>query len=54
MEKKNLSQQTAETLQNKILKEHSYKFGEKLPNENELARDLGISRTRQYRDSRLL
>ena len=45
MEKKNLSQQTAETLQNKILKEHSSKFGEKPPNENELARVLGISRT---------
>lgn len=45
MEKKNLSQQAAETLQNRIIKEHVYKFGEKLPNENELALDLGISRT---------
>lgn len=28
-----------------ILKEHIYKYGEKLPNENELSAKLGISRT---------
>ena len=36
---------TAETLQKMILKEHIYKYGEKLPNENELSAKLGISRT---------
>lgn len=45
MQTKNLSQQTAETLQNRITKQHIYKFGEKLPNENELSQELGISRT---------
>lgn len=45
MPKENLSQRTAEILQNMILKEHIYAFGEKLPNENELSESLGISRT---------
>ena len=45
MQKENLSQRTAETLQKMILKEHIYKYGEKLPNENELSAKLGISRT---------
>ncbi len=45
MQNKNLSQKTAEILQNMILHEHVYKSGEKLPNENELSEILGISRT---------
>lgn len=31
MQKENLSQRTAETLQKMILKEHIYKYGEKAP-----------------------
>lgn len=45
MQNENLSQRTAEILQNMILQEHIYAFGEKLPNENELSERLGISRT---------
>lgn len=45
MQKENLSQRTAEVLQNMILHKHVYAFGEKLPNENELSELLGISRT---------
>ncbi len=45
MQKENLSQRTAEVLKNKIIGEHAYRFGEKLPNENVLAETLGISRT---------
>lgn len=45
MSKTTLSQQTADTLRRKIFEQHVYKFGEKLPNENELAHSLGISRT---------
>ncbi len=45
MQKENLSQRTAEALKNKIIAEHAYQFGEKLPNENLLAETLGISRT---------
>ena len=45
MQNENLSQKTAEILQNMILHEHVYKSGEKLPNENELSEILGISRT---------
>lgn len=41
----NLSQRTADVLTKMILDEQRYKYGEKLPNENELAEDLGISRT---------
>lgn len=44
MQKENLSQRTAEALRNMIITEHKYKFGEKLPNENELSDELGISR----------
>ncbi|MDD3219855.1 MAG: FadR/GntR family transcriptional regulator [Lachnospiraceae bacterium] len=43
--KENLSQRTAETLKNMIIKDQVYQFGEKLPNENELSEKLGISRT---------
>ncbi|MBQ4572430.1 MAG: FadR family transcriptional regulator [Clostridia bacterium] len=45
MQKENLSQRTAETLKKMIIEEHKYKYGEKLPNENELSQELGISRT---------
>lgn len=43
--KSNLSQRTAEIIRNKINKEHIYKNGDKLPNENELSEELGVSRT---------
>lgn len=45
MEKKSLSQRTAERLYNRIAVEGAVPPGEKLPNELELARDLGVSRT---------
>lgn len=45
MQNENLSQRTAEILQNMIFEQHLYAFGEKLPNENELSERLGISRT---------
>lgn len=45
MQKENLSQRTAETLKRMIIEEHKYNYGEKLPNENELSQELGISRT---------
>ena len=45
MKKKNLSQQTAERLYNMIVVERHITAGEKLPNEVELARTLGVSRT---------
>ena len=45
MQKENLSQRTAETLKKMIVEEQKYKYGEKLPNENELSQELGISRT---------
>ncbi len=45
MQKENLSQRTAEALKKMILDDKVYKFGEKLPNENELSQKLGISRT---------
>ena len=45
MEKKNLSQQTADRLYNMIVVERRLAPGEKLPNEMDLARDLGVSRT---------
>ncbi len=41
----NLSQRTAETLKKMIVEEHKYNYGEKLPNENELSQELGVSRT---------
>lgn len=43
--KSNLSQRTAEIIRNNINKEHLYKAGDKLPNENELSDELGVSRT---------
>lgn len=45
MQKENLSQRTADALRAKIAEEHIYQFGEKLPNENVLSEELGISRT---------
>lgn len=44
-EKSNLSQRTAEILKKQILDEHKYDYGQKLPNENELSEELGVSRT---------
>lgn len=44
-EKENLSQRTADKLKTLILDKEIYKFGEKLPNENVLSEELGISRT---------
>lgn len=41
----NLSQRIAETLKKMIIEEEKYKYGEKLPNENELSQELGVSRT---------
>jgi len=41
----NLSQRTADNLRNLICRDHIWKFGEKLPNENELSAKLGVSRT---------
>ena len=43
--KSNLSQRTAEIIRDNINKEHLYKAGDKLPNENELSEELGVSRT---------
>ena len=40
----NLSQRIAETLKKMIVEEHKYNYGEKLPNENELSQELGVSR----------
>lgn len=45
MEKKSLSQQTAERLYTMIVVERRLSPGEKLPNEVDLARELGVSRT---------
>ena len=44
MERKNLAQQTAERLYSRIVLEKGMTAGEKLPNEVELARELGVSR----------
>ena len=44
MEKKSLAQQTAEGLYSRIVVEKGLKPGEKLPNEVELAGELGVSR----------
>ncbi len=41
----NLSQRTAETLKRMLVEEHKYNYGEKLPNENELSQELGVSRS---------
>lgn len=45
MEKQSLSQQTAQRLYNRIVIEREMAPGEKLPNELELSRSLGVSRT---------
>ena len=45
MEKKNLSQETAHKLYTQIVVERRLATGEKLPNELELAKELGVSRT---------
>ena len=45
MEKKSLSQQTAERLYTMIAVERRLAPGEKLPGEVELAKELGVSRT---------
>ncbi len=45
MEKQSLSQQTAQRLYNQIVVEKRLSPGEKLPNELELSRELGVSRT---------
>lgn len=44
-EKSNLSQRTAEMLRRQINSEHKYQDGQKLPNENVLSEELGVSRT---------
>ena len=44
MEKQNLSQQTARRLYDKIVVEKTLAPGEKLPNEVDLSRELGVSR----------
>ena len=44
MEKKNLSQQTMERLYHRIVAEGRMKAGDKLPNELELAAEMGVSR----------
>lgn len=45
MQCENLSQRTAQSLKKMIIKDKIYKYGQKLPNENELSEKLGISRT---------
>ena len=45
MKEESLSQRTADKLRNLILTEKKYKFGDKLPNENELSEELSVSRT---------
>ena len=44
MEKKSRAQQTAERLYSRIVVEQALAAGEKLPNEVELAKSLGVSR----------
>lgn len=44
-DKSNLSQRTAQVLKNRIFDNHIYEQGQKLPNENELSQELGVSRT---------
>lgn len=43
--KMKLSEQTADRLLEMIVDEHRYQPGDKLPNENELSAELGVSRT---------
>ncbi|MDO4173849.1 MAG: FadR/GntR family transcriptional regulator [Eubacteriales bacterium] len=45
MVKHTLAQQTAERLRDMIVKEQTFRYGDKLPNENDLSSRLGISRT---------
>ena len=52
--KTNLSQRTAEILRDRINKDHVYEYGEKLPNENELSEELGVSRTTLRESIRIL
>ena len=52
--KENLSQRTADKLRELILKDGLYQPGEKLPNENELSQQLGISRTTMREAIRIL
>ena len=52
--RRNLSQRTAEVLRDQIYHERVYKSGEKLPNENELAEKLGVSRTTLRETIRIL
>ena len=43
--KENLSQRTADVLRQMIVQKQTYQVGQKLPNENDLSAQLGISRT---------
>ncbi len=43
--KENLSQRTADVLRQMIVHKQTYQVGQKLPNENDLSAQLGISRT---------
>ena len=43
--RENLSQRTAQELRTLIVEQKKYKENEKLPNENELSKELGVSRT---------
>lgn len=43
--KENLSQRTADGLRQMIVQKQTYQVGQKLPNENDLSAQLGISRT---------
>lgn len=53
-EKSNLSQRTAEIIRQQIQGEHKYQYGQKLPNENELSEELGVSRTTLRESIRIL
>ena len=44
--KAKLSERTADRLYEMIVEEHRYNPGCKLPNENELSEELGVSRTK--------
>lgn len=43
--KKSLSQQAADEIYQRIISENTFQPGDKLPNENELSEELGVSRT---------
>ena len=45
MQEESLAQRTADKLRDLILTENIYKFGDKLPNENVLSKELSVSRT---------